>query len=66
MGSTFLGYTENNGAHRLDFKEKDTEKVYINSLEIGVFLDNLQSHYNIDLGSVTCHSIKEGLQMEHN
>ncbi len=31
------GYAENNDAWRLDFKEKVKEKVYLNSLEIGVF-----------------------------
>lgn len=60
----FLGYTENNGAHPLDFKENDKEKVYLSSLEIGVFLDNLPSHYNVDLGRATCHSIKEGFANE--
>ncbi|HYO05812.1 MAG TPA: hypothetical protein VER14_02375 [Phototrophicaceae bacterium] len=62
-----LGYAENKGAHRLNFKDKDKDKgkVYLNSLEIGVFLENLPSHYNVDLGRATCHSIKEGLQLEH-
>ena len=60
----FLSYTENNGAHPLDFKENNKEKVYFSSLEIGVFLDNLPSHYNVDLGRATCYSIKEGFANE--
>ncbi|MBA3286157.1 MAG: hypothetical protein H0U27_14025 [Nitrosopumilus sp.] len=60
----FLGYTENNGAHPLDFKENDKEKVYLSSLEIGVFLDNLPSRHNVDLERATCHSIKEGFANE--
>jgi hypothetical protein len=58
-GTNILGHTEDNGVHRLDFKEKVKEKVYLNSLEIGVFLDDLPIYYNVDLGSATCHGIKE-------
>ncbi len=60
----FLGYTENNGAHSLDFKENDKERVYLSLLEIGVFLDSLPSRYNVDLVRATCHSIKEGFANE--
>jgi hypothetical protein len=62
-----LGYAENKGAHRFDFKDKDKEKekLYLHSLEIGAFLEISPSHYNVDLGCETCHSIKEGLQSEH-
>lgn len=62
----FLGYTENNGAHSLDSKENDIEGVYLSSLEIGVFLDDLPSHYSADLGRATCHSIKEGFAKKAN
>lgn len=60
-----LGYTENIGAHPLDSKENDKEKVYHSSVEIGgVFLDNLPSRHNVDLERATCHSIKEGFANE--
>lgn len=60
-----LGYAENKGAHLLDFKDKDNEKFYLNSLEIGEILETLPSHYNVVLGCAICHGIKEGLQSEH-
>ncbi len=60
----FLGYTENNGADPVDFKENDKEKVCHSSLEIGEFLDNLRNYHNVHSGSATCHNIKEGFTNE--
>jgi hypothetical protein len=47
IGSNFLGYTENNGVHRMDSKEKVKQKVYPNPLEIVVFSDNLSRYCDL-------------------
>ncbi len=62
MGSKILGCNESNGAHPLEFKEK--EKVYLNSSEIGDSMDNFPRCYDADFENSLCHSNKEDFANE--